>query len=268
MSARPLIALIRASWLTAISYRVQMILSLVSTWVTVIPVFFIAGALQPTMADIIRDEGQQYFAFMLIGAFGVSLVSTCVAALPSAVQGGISSGFLESLLMTRAPRLSILAGISGYPILWTVFRGMVMVFAGWLIGARVAWEGLLPALLVIGLIVCIHWSIGLFGAAMIMAFRTTGPLSSTVVVLSTLLGGAYYPTTVIPSWLERLAALVPASYGFRALRRVLLDGASLADVRRDAMILAGIAAVLLLLGSLTFRVSLNYARRAGSLGHY
>lgn len=268
MSPRPVIALVRAAWLTAISYRVQTVLSLVSLWVTVIPVFFIAGALQPTMADVIRDEGQQYFAFMLIGSFGVTLVSTCVAALPSAVQGGISSGFLESLMMTRAPRFSILAGFSSYPILWAVFRGVIMVFAGWLIGARVAWTGLLPALLVIGLMAIIHWSIGLFGAAMIMAFRTAGPLSSVVVVLSTLLGGAYYPTSVIPSWIQNLSSLVPASYGFRALRRVLLDGASLADVRLDALILVGMAAGLLLLGWLAFQVALNHARRAGSLGHY
>lgn len=265
---RPLLALIRAAWLTAISYRVQTILSLLSIWVTVVPVFFIAGALQPTMADVIRNEGQQYFAFMLIGSFGVSLVSICVGALPAAVQGGISSGFLESLMMTRAPRLSILGGISGYPILWAVLRGMVMVFAGWLIGARVAWEGFLPALLVIGLIVCIHWSIGLFGAALIMAFRTTGPLSSVVVVLSTLLGGAYYPTSVIPSWIQKLSAFVPASYGFRALRRVLLDGASFAEVRTDTIMLIVVAAGLLLSGSLAFRWALSYARRAGSLSHY
>lgn len=267
MSARPVIALTRAAWLTAISFRVQSVLSLLTLWVTVIPVFFIAGALQPTMADAIRTEGQQYFAFMLIGSFGITLVSTCVTTLPSAVQGGIGSGFFESLMMTRAPRFSILAGLSSYPILWTVFRGILMVFAGWLIGARVAWSGILPALAIILLIASIHWSIGLVGAAMILVFRTTGPLATVVVVLTTLLGGAYYPTSVIPSWIQKLSAVVPATYGFRALRRVLLDGAPLGAVRTDGIVLLGMTASLLLLGWVSFRLALNHARRAGSLGH-
>lgn len=268
MKWRTLTALLRAAWLTAMSYRVQTLLSLLSLWVTVIPVFFIAGALQPTMADAIRSEGQQYFAFMLVGSFGVTLVSVCIGTLPGAVQGGISSGFLESLMMTRAPRLSILAGLSLYPILWAIFRGIVLVLAGWLIGARVAWSGLLPALLVIGLLVAVHWAISLVGAAMILVFRTTGPLTTVVVLLSTLLGGAYYPTSVIPEGIRQLATLVPASYGFRALRRVLLDGSSLADVGSDVLILAATAAGLLLLGIAGFRVALNHARRAGSLSHY
>jgi len=267
VSLRPAVALTRAAWLTAISFRLQSLLSLLTLWVTVVPVFFIAGALQPTMADAIRTEGQQYFAFMLIGSFGITLVSTCVTTLPSAVSGGIGSGFFESLMMTRAPRLSILVGLSSYPILWTIFRGVLMVFAGWLIGARVAWSGILPALALIGLIACIHWSIGLVGAAMILVFRTTGPLATVVVVLTTLLGGAYYPTSVIPSWIQHLAALVPASYGFRALRRVLLDGASLTAVRSDALILLAMAASLLLLGWMSFRFALSHARRVGSLGH-
>ncbi len=265
---RSVFALVRAAWLTAISYRVQTAFSLLSLWVTVIPVFFIAGALQPTMSSAIQNEGQQYFAFMLIGSFGVSLVSVSTSALSSAVQGGIGSGFFEALMMTRATRGSVLAGLSAYPIAWAVFRGVVLMLAGWLIGARVAWHGLPAALLVIALIVVAHWAIGLIGAAMILAFRTTGPLTTAVVLISTLLGGAYYPTNVIPESVRGLASLVPASYGFRALRRVLLDGSALADVSSDILILTGIAALLLILGTIGFRFALEYARRAGSLSHY
>lgn len=265
---RSVLALVRAAWLTAISYRVQTAFSLLSLWVTVIPVFFIAGALQPTMAAAIQNEGQQYFAFMLIGSFGVSLVSVSTSALSGAVQGGIGSGFFEALMMTRAPRGSVLAGLSAYPIVWSVFRGVVLVFAGWLIGARVAWHGLPAALLVIALIVVAHWAIGLIGAAMILAFRTTGPLTTAVVLISTLLGGAYYPTNVIPESVRGLAALIPASYGFRALRRVLLDGSALAEVSSDVLILSGMAVLLLLVGTIGFRLAFDYARRAGSLSHY
>ena len=258
-------ALLRAAWLSAMSYRLQSVLSLLTLWVTVIPVFFIANALQPLAASAIRNEGQQYFPFMLIGTFAVSLISTCVATLPGAVEGGVSSGFFEGLLMTRASRLGILAGLSAYPILWAVFRGVLMLTAGVLLGARVHVASVLPALGILALLVVVHWSIGLVGAAMIVAFRTTGPLSQAVVVASTLLGGAYYPTSVIPSWIQNLAAFVPAAYGLRALRRVLLDGASLASVARDVTMLSAFTVGIFIVGALAFRAALRYSSRNGTL---
>lgn len=264
---RTILALTRAAWLTALSYRVQTAISLLTLWVTVIPVYFIATALQPTMADAIRNEGTNYFPFMLIGTFAVSLISICVATLPGAITAGISSGFFEGVLMTRAPRLAILVGLTAYPILWAVLRGILMFAAGALFGARVSPGSVLPALGILLLIVIVHWAIGLIGAAMVVAFRTTGPLAQAVVVASTLLGGAYYPTSVIPSWIQQLSAFVPAAYGLRALRRVLLDGASLASVSADVLVLVGITLGTLLVGVLAFRSALLYASRRGTLSH-
>jgi ABC-2 type transport system permease protein len=264
---RTIEALVRAAWLTAMSYRVQTVISLLTLWVTVIPVYFIATALQPTMANAIRNEGTQYFPVMLIGTFAVSLISICVATLPGAVEAGIGSGFFEGVLMTRAPRLAVLVGLSTYPILWAILRGALMIGAGALLGARVSIGSVLPALGILFLIVVVHWSIGLIGAAMVVAFRTTGPLAQTVVIASTLLGGAYYPTSVIPSWIQQLAAFVPAAYGLRALRRVLLDGASLAAVSADVLILGALTIGTLLAGILAFRSALIYASRRGTLSH-
>ena len=265
---RTALALLRASWLTAMSYRVQSLVSLLTLWVTVIPVFFVANALQPTMANAIRDEGREYFPFMLLGTFAVTLISTSVSTLPSAVQGGISSGFFESLLMTRGSRMGILAGLSAYPVLWAVGRGVLMVAAGALLGAGIVWSAAVPALAILALLVLVHWAIGLVGAALVVAFRTTGPLAQATVVASTLLGGAYYPTSVIPSWMRHLSDVVPAGYGLRALRRVLLDGASLAAVGSDVLILTAFTAGTLLVGIVSFNLALRHASRAGTLSHF
>ena len=264
---RTAFALLRAAWLGALSYRLQSALSLLTLWVTVIPVYLVANALQPTMANAIRNEGEHYFPFMLLGTFAISLISTCVSTLPSAVQGGISSGFLESLFMTRASRFAILVGLSAYPILWAILRGTLMLSAGVLLGARMHAGALPPAIAILALFIVAHWSLGLIGAALIIAFRTSGPLAQGVVVASTLLGGAYYPTSVIPSWIQTLSAFVPAGYGLRALRRVLLDGASLAAVWTDVMTLALFATCILVLGIVALNGALRYASRRGALSH-
>ncbi len=266
---RTMAALLRASWLTQVSYRVQTAMTFLTLWVTVVPVYFFSRALQPLMADAIRGEGDGYFTFMLSGAVAITVVSTCVTALPAAVQGGIGSGFFESLLMTRASRGAIAAGIGAYPILWALFRGFLMLLAGAAFGARFHASGVLPALLIVGLLVVVHWAIGLIAAAMIVAWRTAGPLATAVVVASTLLGGAYYPPQRIPiPWIQDLSVVVPLQYGLRALRRVLFGGAPFADVMGDVVVVAAFAVVLTALGYGAFLGALSYARRRGSLSYF
>lgn len=261
-------ALMRAAWLTATSYRLQTMMTVLTLWVTVVPVYFLATALQPTMAAAIQNEGRSYFPFMLTGVIAISLVSVCVTAVPSAVQSGIGSGFLESLLATRAPRSALVVGLGAYPIAWGVLRAVLMLAAGVALGARWHLAGIPLAGAIAMLIVVVHWAIGLLAGAMIVAWRTAGPLTTAVVVASTLLGGAYYPTQVIPSWIQRLSALVPLQYGLRAFRQVLFGGANLADVWGDVAVLSSFAVAFTAIGYGALLLSLQYARRRGSLSHF
>lgn len=266
--SRAIRALVLAAWKTSLSYRVQMATSIASLALTVVPVYFVSNALQGMMANAIAGEGTQYFGFLLVGTVTLSLVTTAVSTLPQAVSGGIASGFFEMLLMSPAPRLHLLIGLSGYGILWTLLRGALTLLAGWALGARLAWSGIPAALVILAVIVVTHWAIGLFGTALVLAFRSMGALPQGVLFLSALFGGTYFPTSKIPSWLQSLSVVTPLAYGLRSLRRVLLEGRSLRDVLPDFGVLLGMCVVLLLISSIAFHRSLLYAKRQGSLNLY
>jgi ABC-2 type transport system permease protein len=103
---------------------------------------------------------------------------------------------------------------------------------------------------------------------MVLAFRTRGPLPQIVMLASTFLGGVYYPTTVIPGWVESISAFLPLTYGLKALRTVLLEGRSLVSVWREVSILLGFTIVTLAASAVAFRAALGYARRVGNLAQY
>src|SRR5690606_34900723 len=137
-----------------------------------------------------------------------------------------------------------------------------------LLGADIAWTRIGPAVLTIGLILLSYLPFGLAAGTLILLFRTAGPISKLVIVATALLGGVYYPTHVIPSWLELLSRFIPMTYGLRALRHILLEGQSLAAVVPDLLVLAVGTAILLLLTFTAFRFALAYARRCGNLAQY
>ena len=103
---------------------------------------------------------------------------------------------------------------------------------------------------------------------MVLAFRTAGPASQGRPLVSGLLGGVYYPTHVIPSWLQSISAFLPLSYGLRALRRVVLQGASLTAVAPDLLALLAATIILLCLGTAALSAALRYARQHGTLSQY
>src|SRR5262245_15806252 len=97
---RSAFALLLASARAARRYRFRFAMSLVALAIVTIPLWYIANAMQPLMAEKIRNEGTQYFGFLLVGMVVFNLISASVSALPNAVGGAIGNGSLESLMAT------------------------------------------------------------------------------------------------------------------------------------------------------------------------
>ena len=265
---RECLALLRAAWLTESSYRLNMLFSLASLLLIVVPLYFVANALQPLMASSISTQSPQYFAFALLGAMTFAVISASAAALPTALASAIGRGTLETFLSTPTDPVVLFTGMSAYGILWALLRGAVMLAAGVALGVHIAWGNALTIALIFTLLVAVHAAIGLAASSLLLCFRTTGPLITGVLTVSTLLGGVYYPTHVIPSWLQELSRMLPLTYGLRALRQAALLNEPFSAVARDVSILAIYTAALLGAGALTLAAALRYARRTGSLTHY
>jgi ABC-2 type transport system permease protein len=266
---RSILALIRAGWLEALSYRVQTVFTFVGLLVGIVPLYLVAQALQPVMKTSLTQEGDQYFAFLVTGLVVFAFVRTAVNALPGEVGTSISTGTLEALLGTPTPLPTLLAGLVGYQFVFTMLRNLFVLVIASVLGARMFWDRAPAVAAIMVLLVSAYLAVGIFCAALVVAFRSAGPIGSGVLVASSMLGGVYYPTNVIPPWVQGISALLPMTYGLRALRRTMLEPATVyADVVRDVGVLAVMAAVSLAASVYVFGWALRHARRAGSLSQY
>lgn len=262
---RDVLALTRAGWQAALTYRVGMVFSLLGLAVTLVPVYFVAGALQPLAARSIAAEGGEYFGFLVVGAVATTLVATCVMGPSTAVSGAIGAGTLESILATPVHPVPAICGLVGYDLSWAMLRAMFLLVMGSILGMRFMGTGALTALLAAALLVACHLGLGLALSAMILAFRTTGPVPQGIITASTLLGGVYYSTSVIPSWLGHLSGWVPLTWSLRAMRRGILLGESPAAAVEDLGMAALFALLGMTFGMVTLTLALRHARRAGLL---
>jgi len=263
-----ILGLFRAGWLTAASYRVRMIVSVLGMMLAVVPLFFVSRAMQPLMQQTIRNESPQYFGFLLIGMTCMTFLPLAVASVPNAVNSAINTGTFESLLETPMGIGAALAGLVSYEVVFVVLRSLFLMLAGAVLGAAIVWTRVPLAFVILCLIVAAHIPFGLIAAAGVLAFRTAGPLPQGVLVLSGLLGGVYYPTHVIPGWLETVANFVPLSYGLRALRQVLTLAQVDTQPWRDVGVMMLASIPLWVIGGGAFAIALRRAQQNGNLSRY
>jgi ABC-2 type transport system permease protein len=105
-------------------------------------------------------------------------------------------------------------------------------------------------------------AIGIALAAGVLVFKRAELLSVLVTYAISTFGGAVFPVSVFPDWLERLTVLIPARYAFDGARAALFTGEGWAG---DAAVLAAFSAVGLPLSLALFAAALRLAKRRGSL---
>ena len=221
---RRLLAVARAYSLGMLTYRTRTVVSLLSVLVAVIPVYFVAGALQPLAAQAIASESSEYFTYLIVGSVASFVIAEAVTSIPSLVNSYITSGTLEQMLTTPIRWPSLMAGLSTYGFGWVAMRALVLLVTAWIWAtSTIAWFRIIEF--------CVH-----HGAAGSRVSRRRPDRRRTVcsscarrcsfrrrvLTLSTLLGTVYFPVSVLPPAFAPLAQFVPMTPALRAARQVLL----------------------------------------------
>jgi ABC-2 type transport system permease protein len=136
------------------------------------------------------------------------------------------------------------------------------LLAIWFFGFSIYSLGLALAAFFISLI-AFGWSIGLFVSGLVLRYGlgAEGFAWAFIFALAPL-AGVYYPTTILPEWVQALSAVLPASYIFDGMRAILMDRM----VRLDILALAGLLNLIwLALGIFAFLGFYDAARKRGAV---
>lgn len=82
------------------------------------------------------------------------------------------------------------------------------------------------------------WTFGFFNVAMVLRFgHTVGPLTWSIPWLLQPVAAVFYPVSSLPSFLQKVAAILPLSYVFEGMRQVLNRGIFSYDLFVKALVL-------------------------------
>jgi ABC-2 type transport system permease protein len=263
------LAFLKRDFLIEISYRFRLILQVAGIFISTLMLFFLSRLVGMGVANQMEPYGGNYFAFVLIGVAFADYLSVSLGSFSSQIRSAQMMGTLEAILVTPTSISTILFSSTLYNFSFTSIRVILYLIVGVLLFGLNLYFSNLSAFFVVMILTILAFSgIGLLSAAFIIVFKQGSPISWVIGTASGLLGGVFYPVTVLPSWLQPYAYLLPITHALEAMRKVLLKGATFSAIYNEILALSIFVILLFPLGLFAFSYGLKLARKEGSLIHY
>lgn len=205
--------------------------------------------------------------FLIIGSLLWGFLSVLFHEVAEAVSWERWEGTIEYTFMAPIHRFTYLVGQCSFAIFYALLRSVIIMFLVALFFNISFHNANFPATLLLVIIASFSFlGMGLMAAVLPLLSPERGSQATHIfqaVIL--LVSGVYYDVSVLPDWVQPLSVISPGTYVLRAIRRALLENASLHDLSGDIFILIFIGVILIPLGMWVFDRAERYAKRTGKL---
>ena len=204
-----------------VSYRLRVVSQVVGMLFTLAIFFYIGKLIRP---GAVGPHGE-YFAYVVVG-----IVTTSVLTTAQIVRMELMAGNFERILISPLGPVWGVISIAAFPILYaTAFAGAMLSLAAPVFGVPLRVAEILPALGVGVLGAVSLGCIGLLLVGGLLAFKSA--LGATWVIAGlSLLGGAYFPLRLFPSWIRWTSDVQPFTPTVDLLRHLLIGTRTLEPV--------------------------------------
>ena len=264
-------AFIVRDWRLELSYRMQFFLRVLSILIVVTTLFFISRIFNG-FTDPSFSQWQNPLAAWLTGLAVLNYFMTGFSSLANAIRQEQVQGTLESVLMTPISVPTVIVASSAWDFVQaTLFSSLYLIF-GWLF-FDVHYRGsFLLALAFLLLTTVVLSCLGILSASFAMVFKRGDPFGVFLGTGSALFSGVFFPTQLIDQYAGSTVASIshalPPTYGLDGIRRVLIQGQGLSEVKQPLFMLLIFLVVLLPFSLWVFGRAVRRAKREGSLIQY
>ena len=201
------------------------------------------------LGPVFQKAGQgSYVQFVAPGIIGMTILFSAIFS-GMGLLWDRQFGFLKETLVAPVPRIHVMLGRTLGGATVAVLQGLLVAAVAVIAGFRVVDLRAVPlALIFMGLIACLFAALGTAIGSAIENLQGFQLIMNFLVLPIFFLSGALYPLDNLPGFLSVITKLDPLAYGVDGLRATLV-GRTHFGLTADALVLVGVATVLLFVGS-------------------
>ncbi len=259
------LAFLKRDFLIETSYRFNFLLNLLSLFFSVAAFYFLGKLVDPSQ---VLEYAGDYFSFALVGMAMVLFLRTGLGSFAESLREEQMMGTLEAMISTDTSLSVIVISSSLWRFLFTSLSAFLFLLVGTFFGVSYAGANWGAAVLIFVLTILAYASLGIISASFVMVFKRGSPVNWVVSSLSMLLGGVFYPVSVLPGWLRVFSRALPITWSLEGLRGALLRARGYGELGGSILVLALISVILFPFSLICFRLAVDHARKIGSLSKY
>ena len=268
MLKKPL-AFIKKDFLIESSYKLSFIFRIFGVLVTVLTYFFIDKLFGQRIVGHLQQFGVNYFSYVLLSMAFFSYIGVGLGSFSTRIHFEQIQGTLEAVLLTPTKIPTILFSLGLWNFLFATLDLALYIMLGvFLFKINFANVNILSTLVILFLSIISFSSLGILSASFIMVFKRGNPVGWIINSLEGLIGGVYFPITIMPGWLQFLAKFLPITYAIRAVELAVYQGYTVSRLTKEIGFLFLFSLLLLPLSFASFKFALKKARQQGSLVQY
>ncbi len=263
------LAFLKKDFLMETSYRISFFFNFFGILVGILNYYFIDKLFGSKLVPHLAPFGVNYFSYVLLSTAFFGYVGVGLGSFSERIRAEQHQGTLEAVLLTPTKVSGILFSLVFWNlILATIDMLIYICLAVFLFKIDFTHINILSTVVIFILTIAPFSALGIISASFIMIFKQGNPAGWILGMVEGLIGGVYFPITVLPHWMQLLARIFPITYAIQAIQLAVFKGYSLDRLWREIGILLFFSLLLLPLSFTLFALSLRKARKDGSLGQY
>ena len=209
-----------------------------------------------------------YFGFVIVGIALVGVLYSCFSVADTVRQELIAGTFERLVLSPFGPVRSVIA-MAVFPLLFAFVLAAFTLLVAWVgFGLQLHWSTVPLAIPAMLLALLAFLPFGLAFAALTVVMKQGNVGTSWVIALLSIIGGLYFPVSLLPGWLQTLSHLQPFTAATELLRHLLVDSPLGESPQACLLKLVGFAAVLLPGSIFVLARAVRSGQRRGTIIEY
>jgi ABC-2 type transport system permease protein len=255
----------RRDLLLFVSYRLRFLSQILSAVFGVAFFYFISRLVSAPSVGTADD----YFAFVVVGMVVLPMLTSTLVAMPASIRQELVAGTFERVLLSPLGPVQAILSMTIFPFVSSAISGfVVLVLAAAVFGLTVEWTTVPLAIPVslLGLLAFVPF--GLLVSAGVVVLKQAAAGASFLLTCILLVGGVFFPVSLLPGWLEWAALVQPFTPALELLRHLLVgtpvEGSPWTAVWKLVVFIAVLAAPSLWL----LRAAIRLGQRRGTITEY
>lgn len=263
-SARAFGAVVRRDMHVYLSYRARLVSQIMTTVFSLTLFYYVSRLVQVSGFG----SPNSYFGFVVVGIALVSVLYSCFG-IAEMVRQELVAGTFERLLLSPFGGVRSVLAMTVFPLLYSFVTAGITLGLGWAaFGLGMHWSTVPLALPAMLLALLGFLPFGVIFAALTIATKQGSVGTSWVIALISLVGGLYFPVSLLPHWAQVAAKLQPFTPATEMLRHLLVDSPMETSAAVAIAKLVGFAAILLPLSMLALHHAIRIGQRRGTIIEY